>query len=101
MGTNKQIRFTVLKGLIPMEMGKFNRLLGICGGRSKGERNEISPLPSPFNLSPTSCKSYFCKISNEQNTFKEDAEIVRREEKSSVSSSISLRYVNTSCFVHF
>ncbi|OYD87162.1 hypothetical protein CDG77_30945 [Nostoc sp. 'Peltigera membranacea cyanobiont' 213] len=28
-----------------------------------GERNGISPSPLTFNLSPISCKSYFCKMS--------------------------------------
>ncbi len=43
-----------------------NRLLAEVGerGRGKGERDGISPYPLTFDLSPTSCKSYFCKMSN-------------------------------------
>ncbi|MBD2531906.1 hypothetical protein H6G97_20885 [Nostoc flagelliforme FACHB-838] len=41
------------------------RLLAEVGerGRGKGERNGISPYPLTFDLSPTSCKSNFCKMS--------------------------------------
>jgi hypothetical protein len=67
LGTGEVLTHKGEPGYGLFSLVKGNRLLVEVGerGRVKGERDEIFPFPLPFNLSPTSCKSSFCKMSNE------------------------------------